>query len=86
MNSVNIIGFLRENIDDTFRNFEYELPYLEENEKARTVIVVRNWTNQPNSRLNLYPANSRVAIHGHLDGHEKFGTILVVEQLQVIGK
>ena len=30
MNSVNIIGFLRENIDDNFRYFEYELPYLED--------------------------------------------------------
>ena len=84
MNSVSLIGFLRENIDDTFRYFEYELPYMEENENIKTRIVIRNWTNQPNSRLNICPENSRAAIHGHLDAHEKFGTILVVEEIQIL--
>ena len=84
MNSVNIIGFLRENIDETYRYFEYELPYMEENAEAKTIIVIRNWTNQPGSRLSLYPAGTRVAIHGHLDAHEKFATILVVEDIQQV--
>ena len=86
MNSVNIMGLLRENIDDYFRYFEYELPYLEENESVVPKIICKYWANQPKSRLNTLPDASRVAIHGHLDAHEKFGTILVVEQLQVIGK
>ena len=84
MNSVNIIGFLRENIDDNFRYFEYELPYLEDSLAGPTKIVIKNWTNQPNSRLISLPINSRVAIHGHLDAHEKFATILVVEEIQVL--
>ena len=84
MNSVNIIGLLRDNIDDIFRNFEYELPYLEENNDANSKIVVRFWSNQPKTRLLALPSNSRVALHGHLDAHEKFGTILVVEQVQLL--
>ena len=84
MNSVDIIGFLREGIDDYFRYFEYELPYLEENEKVVPKIVVKYWANQPKSRLIVLPSSTRVAIHGHLDAHEKFGTILIVEQVQVL--
>ena len=84
MNSVNIIGFLRENIDDTYRYFEYELPYMEENPEVKNIIVLKNWTNQPGSIVNSYPANTRVAVHGHLDAHVKFGTIIVVEEIQQV--
>ena len=82
MNSIDIIGLLRENIDDYFRFFEYELPYLEENNKVVPRIAVKYWTNQSKNILTMTPENSRVAIHGHLDAHEKFGTILVVEAIQ----
>ena len=84
MNSVNIIGYLRENLDEYYRTFEYELPYFEENNTAVAKIVVKYWTNQPKARLITLPENSRVAIQGHLDAHEKFGTILIVEQVQVL--
>lgn len=84
MNSVCIIGFLREKIDDIYRYFEYELPYFDENENAKTIIVVKFWANQPNARLISMPENSRVAIRGHLDAHEKYGTIIVVEQIQSV--
>ena len=84
MNSVNIIGYLREILDDYYRTFEYELPYFEENNTAVAKIVVKYWTNQPKARLITLPENSRVAIQGHLDAHEKFGTILIVEQVQVL--
>lgn len=84
MNSVNIIGLLRENIDENFRYFEYELPYLEENNKAIPKIATKYWTNQKKNILLTTPINSRVAIHGHLDAHEKFGTILVVENIQIL--
>ena len=86
MNSVSIIGYLRENINDYLRYFEYELPFFQENEAAVPKIVVKYWTEQPNSRVNVLPANTRVAIQGHLDAHEKFGTIIVVEELQQISK
>ena len=84
MNSVDIIGMLREKVDNQFRFFEYELPFLEEANNAPTTIIVRFWTDQLNSRLLVLEPNTRVALHGHLDGHEKFGTILVVEQFQVL--
>ena len=86
MNNVNIIGMLREKVDDTSRYFEYELPY--ENEKGDTSarIVVKNWTNQSKTRVSVMPEGARVAISGHLDGSEKFGTILIVEQLQSVSK
>ena len=84
MNSVCIIGFLRERIDDFYRYFEYELPFLQETNKTTPIIVLRNWTGQSGARINVLEKNTRVAIHGHLDAHEKFGTILVVEELQTL--
>ena len=84
MNCVDITGRLKENIDNVFRYFEYELPYLDEPENGPNIIVLKFWTNLPNSRLNNLPDKSRVIIHGHLDVHEKFGTILVVEQMEAL--
>ena len=86
MNSVCITGRLRENIDEYYRNFEFELPYMDDPTCNKNIIPVKFWSNQPNSRLNVLPDNARVIIHAHLDGHEKFGTILVVEQLEVVHK
>ena len=82
MNSINIIGMLRKNIDEIYRNFEYELPYSEDPLKPNPIIVVKQWTNMPNSRLIAIPEGTRVAIHGHLDYNEQFGTIIIVEQCQ----
>jgi len=84
MNSVNILGFLREIIDEKFRYFEYEPPFSDENYDTAPRIVVKYWTDQPNSRLSTLPNDTFVAIHGHLDNIEKFGTILLVEQLEVV--
>ena len=84
MNSVNVIGMLRERIDGYYRYFEYELPYEEENNEAENKIVIRYWTEQPDSRLLVLPNNTRVAIEAHLDAHKDFGTILIVEQVQVL--
>lgn len=84
MNAVNIIGMLRENIDDYYRYFEYERPYDEKSTVEIAKIVVKHWSNQPKSRLITMPINARVAITGHLDANEKFGTILVVEQIQSV--
>lgn len=85
MNSVNITGILREVIDEKYRYFEYQLPYDEENaEGSVNKIVVTFWTKLPKPRLIVLPENTRVAISGHLDVSQKFGTILLVEQLEVI--
>ena len=84
MNCVDITGRVRENIDENFRYFEYELPYLQEPHYGPTKIVIQYWTNFPKSRMIALENNTRVLIHGHLDAHEKFGTILIVEQLETL--
>jgi len=84
MNSVDILGYLKESVDEHHRFFEYTSPFLQEETLCQHQVVVRYWNNQPNSRLIILPSNTRVLIHGHLDGHDKFGTILLVEQLEVI--
>lgn len=86
MNCINIIGLLRENIDEHHRYFEYELPFFQENNAAVPKIVLKYWTGQPNTRLNAIPSNTRVAVSGHLDAHEKFGTIIIVEDLQQLSR
>lgn len=84
MNCVQIIGRLREKIDDHYRYFEYELPFDEINSDSPTRIVIKYWSRLPKSRLIVLEDNLRVAMHAHLDVDKKFGTILVVEELQVI--
>jgi len=82
MNAVNIIGMLRENVDGMHRYFEYERPYDEKGSVENAKIIIKHWTNQEKTRLSVMPINTRVAISGHLDASEKFGTILIVEQIQ----
>ena len=84
MNSVSIIGFLREKIDNTYRYFEYEMPFDEEEIHLKRQIVVKYWEGQENSRLIVLPSNTRVAIQGRLDASDKFGKILIVEIFQVL--
>jgi len=84
MNCVDITGRVREALDETYRKFEYELPYFDDPSRAKTFIVVKFWNNTPNARLITLEENTRVLIHGHLDSHEKFGTILIVEQLETL--
>ena len=86
MNCVDITGRLKDIIDENYRYFEYELPFLAEPEGAAPLIVLKYWTNVPKSRLVLLQPNTRVIIHGHLEAHEKFATILIVEQLEVLHK
>ena len=86
MNSLCITGKLRENINELYRYFEYELPYFDEPDAGPCRIVTKFWTNQPKSLLCSLPENTRVIMHAHLDHHEKFGTILVVEQIETAHK
>lgn len=84
MNSVELIAVLKENIDDKFRYAEYALPTFNDDNKNIQVVVTRYWSNQPNTILNRYEVGKHVAIRGHLDAHEKFGTIVIVETLELI--
>ena len=82
MNSVNLIGILKDPIDDYFRYFEYELPYSDDPLKPTPRIVIKNWNGQPKSRILTLQSGVKIALHGHLDMNEKFGTILIVESFQ----
>ena len=84
MNSVSIIGLLLEQIDEYYRYFEYETPYNDDRNVEVPKIPIKFWSNQPNSRLIVLPSSTKVAIHGHLDINQRFGTILLVEQLEVL--
>jgi len=84
MNCIDIIGIVKDKIDDFYRKFEYDVPFEFKDQNEAHVIVVRYWTEQGNNRLIMLPDNTRVAIHGHLDNTKEFGTILLVEQLEVI--
>lgn len=84
MNQVNIIGILKDNIDEYLRYFEYERPCEQEGIRKAAIIPTKFWTEQPNSRLITLPNNTRVAISGRLDTHDKFDVILICEELQVL--
>ena len=84
MNCVDISGRVRKNIDKLYRYFEFEIPYYEDSKHSPTLIVMKYWTNMPDSRLMTIEENSRVLIHGHLDNHETFGTILIVETIETM--
>lgn len=84
MNSLNLIGILKEKIDEYHRYLEYERPFEQEKITKPGVIPVKFWTNQPDSRLMCLEVNTRVAINGHLDAGENFETVVIVEELQVL--
>lgn len=84
MNSVELIAVLKENIDDRHRYVEYALPTYNDDNKNSQILVARYWSNQPLTLLNKYEVGRRVAIRGHLDAHEKFGTIVIVETLELL--
>lgn len=84
MNSVEMLCILKEKVDSIFRKVEYELPGFNEDGKNSSQILVKYWPSQPNSRLIELEDGKLVALRGHLDAHEKFGTIVVVEQFKVV--
>ena len=86
MNSITIFGVLQEKIDGYYRYFNFELPDMAEPISGEARIVIRYWGEQPNSRLLLFDVGTRIALQGHLDAHEKFGTIIVVEQFRTYVK
>ena len=84
MNAVVLTGHLQEIFDKGIREFAYDIPFADEKSNEKRHIKVKYWTNQKDNRLTMLPRNSRVLIHGHLDEHEIFGTILLAEELEVI--
>ena len=84
MNSVTLTGVLKEKTDRQFRGLVYDTPFIDCSEESVRKIKVKYWTPQHKSRLMLLPKDTKVLIHGHLESHEIFGTILLAEELEVI--
>lgn len=84
MNNVSLIAVIKTDIDDMFRQVEYGLPCFNEKGVDTQVINCKYWPNSPKSRFNQLQIGTKIAICGHLDAHEKFGTILIVEQFETL--
>lgn len=84
MNSVEIIGIVKEKIEDKYRKIEYPIPYPRGTSKDSQFINCIYWTSTSDNRLTTIVDGKRIALRGHLDAHEKFGTIIVVEQFEVL--
>ena len=86
MNLVSITGVLKECDESTFRILEYDAPYTDKGCLETRRIKIKYWTFHDVTRVTLLPINTQVLIQGHLEEHEIFGTILLVEKLEVIGQ
>lgn len=84
MNSVNLICVIQPPIDDVYREVEYLLPCFNDDGKNSQKLICKYWPGSPKSRFMQIKDGTRVVLCGHLDAHEKFGTILVVEQFEVL--
>lgn len=85
MNSVEIVGYLKDK-DGEFRLVETPLPTFNDKGKNTASIYMKYWASGNKSYFLTLPMNSCVAIRGHLDVDEKFGTIVIVEQVYCIKK
>ena len=85
MNSVDLIGYLRK-VDGEFRLVEVSLPTFNDEGKNTALVYMKYWTDGNKNYFLSLPKDSLVGIHGHLDVNEKFGTIVIVEQVYCIKK
>lgn len=84
MNSVELIAVTKSKIDSIYRYIEYALPAFNQDNKNSQVIVARFWPNMPDCRFSSMEEGKKIAVRGHLDALEKYGTILIVEQFEVL--
>ena len=84
MNSVTLTGILKDCVNKAYRDLSYDTPFTNGDLKEERHIKVKYWTGQHETRLMKLPKDTRVLIHGHLEEHEIFGTILLAEELEVI--
>lgn len=86
MNSIDVIGYIRNNLGDGYRKIEVGLPTFNDDGKNTTEIIAKYWAGGDRNYFLVLPENSHVAIRGHLDYDEKFGTIVIAEQLYCLKK
>jgi len=84
MNSVTLTGIITNKIEGKFRELIYDAPFNDREGLDVRHIKVKYWSNQLETRLMKIEDFKKVLIHGHLEEHEKFGTILLAEELEVI--
>lgn len=86
MNSVNLIGYLHENLGNNIRKAQISSPVFNDEGNNTFMIYLKYWAGGDRNFLTSLPNKSHVAIQGHLEYAEKFGTIVVVEQLYCLKK
>lgn len=84
MNSITLICSLKNNIDSIYRQAEYALPSYNDDGKSTQDIVLKYWTNTKGSRLTSLNVGTHIAIRGHIDHNDEHGTIVIVEQFEII--
>lgn len=84
MNNVSLICSLKENLDDKYRLAEYMLPTYNEEGLLTQRIVIKYWLSTDSNSLNSLKEGTRVALKGHLDLSNEFGTVIIVEYFQAI--
>ena len=86
MNTVTLVAYLKENIGNEFRKVETVKPTFDENGDNKVNVITRFWAGGEKNYLRVMPINSMVSIVGHLEFDEKFGTIIIVEQMECLKK
>lgn len=84
MNSIELIAVVKDVVDDIYRYVEYDLPFENEEEETTATSIARYWVQGEKSRFTLLENGTLIALRGHLDVHPKFGTIVIVEQFNVL--
>lgn len=86
MNSVHIIGYLKDVKNVQFREIEIPIPTFDDDGNNSLTVMLRYWTGGNRNYLTSLPGKSHVAITGHLEFDKNFGTIVMVEQLYCLKK
>lgn len=86
MNSVHIIGYLKEVKEQCFREIEVGIPTFDEEGNNSITLTLKYWVDGDKNYLTTLPMCAHVALIGHLEFDKKFGTIVIVEQLYCLKK
>lgn len=86
MNSIELIGYLKEMEDKETRKVEIQLPVFNELNQNTMIVPCKYWAGGERNYLISLPINSHVAIRGHLNFDQNHQMLVMVEQLYCINK
>lgn len=86
MNNISAIGYVREVVEKEYRKIEFTLPTYDEFGNNTVLVICKYWPGGDRNYLLSLPSGTQIAITGHLDFAEQFGTIVVIEQLYCLKK